>query len=92
MRPIPRSALYALALAVPVLVALWLLIAPGTLAPSVYLLVLAVVMGLTAVTLMTVKNAQTSSSIAQLLYDTESEAAPVTAGGRRSALPPRRRL
>jgi uncharacterized membrane protein YphA (DoxX/SURF4 family) len=68
------------------LIVFGLLAVPAAVPPSVYLLAAAIVTGLTAVMLMTYRNAQTNSSIAQLLHDTETSAPP--APGRRPASSP----
>ena len=63
--------MFALALLVPFLASIWIIGVPGTLSPSTFAVLAAVLAGFSAVTLKTYLAGQADDSIGQILHATE---------------------
>jgi hypothetical protein len=61
----------ATALTIPALIAVWSMAVPGFLSPSTFALVVGIILGAAAVTLITWRNAQPTENVAELLHTTE---------------------
>ena len=64
-----------ISLALPAGLSLWLLTVPGVMSTSTYAAVTALLLGVTAVTLNSARNAGPTGSLGQLLYETDHPAA-----------------
>jgi uncharacterized membrane protein YiaA len=80
----PVSIALAFTLAVSGLVGLWFGTVPQTLSPRSYMVTVALMMALAAISVIAFRNAQGTGSVAQLLYETDSAPLPPTSGSQRT--------